>query len=77
MHYCLFALNVTAAMLVVKNKTDFSPLGTKLYFRVNSSRKKLYCNTLVNTFLIYSVLSGRNNLPFSLCVLCVWLAVRT
>ena len=49
---------------MVKNKTDFSPLGTKVYFRVNSLRKKLYCNTLVNTFLIYSVLSGRKNLPF-------------
>ena len=53
-------------MLVVKNKTDFSPLGTKLYFRVNSSKKKLYFNTLANTFLIYIVLSARKNLPFSL-----------
>ena len=33
--------DVTAAMLVVKkNKTiNFSPLGTKLYFHVNSLRK--------------------------------------
>ena len=39
---CWFARDVTAAMLVVKNKS-LSLLGTKLYFHVNSSRKKFYC----------------------------------
>ena len=36
--YCWFARFVTAAMLVVKNKKHFSPLGTELYFQVNSLR---------------------------------------
>ena len=38
--YCWFARDVTAAMLLVKKEQKpFSPLGTKLYFHVNSSRK--------------------------------------
>ena len=37
--YCWFVRDLTAAMLVVKNKKHFSPLGTKLNFHVNSSRK--------------------------------------
>ena len=35
---CWFARDVTAAMLVVKNKSLSLP-GTKLYFQVNSSSK--------------------------------------
>ena len=37
--YCSFARDVTAAMLVVKNQKHIYPLGTKLYFHVNFSRK--------------------------------------
>ena len=36
---CWFARDVTVAMLVVKNKS-IPPLGTKLCFHVNSSRKE-------------------------------------
>ena len=42
--YCWFARDVTAAMLVVcwwSEQKHFSPLGTILYFHVNSSRKIL------------------------------------
>ena len=38
--YCWFACDVTAAMLLVKNKSiSLLWLGTKLYFHVNTSRK--------------------------------------
>ena len=38
--YCWFECDVTAAMLVSdQGQKHFSPLGTKLYFHVNSSRK--------------------------------------
>ena len=37
--YYWFASDVTAAMLLVKNKSMSSPLGTKLYFHVNFSSK--------------------------------------
>ena len=36
--YCWLACDVTAAMLVVKNKNQFSPQETQLYFQVNSLR---------------------------------------
>ena len=36
----VFACDVTAAMLVVmQEQMHFSPLGTEIYFHVNSSRK--------------------------------------
>ena len=37
--YCWFTRDVTAAMLVVKNKSISLLWATKLYFHVNSSRK--------------------------------------
>ena len=37
--YCCFACDIAAAMFVVKNKKHVSPLGTKLYFHVNSLQK--------------------------------------
>ena len=40
-----FARDVTAAMLVIRNK-GMSLLGTKLYCRVNSSRKNFIVLTL-------------------------------
>ena len=36
---CWFARDVTAAMLGGQEQKHFSPLGTKLYFHVNSTRK--------------------------------------
>ena len=49
-----FARDVTAAMLVVKNKIISPPLGTKLYFYVNSSRK----NSIVLTPNMTALSSG-------------------
>ena len=37
--YCRFAREVTAAMLVVKNKSISLTLGNKLHFHVNFSKK--------------------------------------
>ena len=39
--YCWFASDVTAAMLGVKNKKRFSPLGNELYFDANFAQKFL------------------------------------
>ena len=51
-----FARVVAALMLIVKNKLNhFSPLGTKLFLRVNSSREK---NSIVLTLNMASLSRG-------------------
>ena len=51
---CWFARDITEAMLVVKKQKHFSPLGTELYFHVNSSRR----NSIVLTPKMAALLRG-------------------
>ena len=53
---------------MVKNKKHFSPLGTKLYFHVNSSKKKICCvdhhhTTNMAVFCVFKYTVRTNSLP--------------